>query len=337
MSEINLIIDDDWKIEHLGTYDEYVYDIETDNHMFFGNDILVHNSNYFELNDVLKKFYEIKPQGTRSEATDFIDKFCKQIEMKCLQPAFDKIKYECNCHPDGGMHMDREAIAIADRKTGYSGLWVAKKRYYLLIDDMEDFRYEEPHEKIMGLYSVTSGCPEFVKPIFNKVMHDLVTDSVDTARKTITDFKKIFYSKSIEEIAFPKSVSDVVKYTDPKTGLPWEGKWIDTISGKERNGGVPINSRSAIQYNWLIRNLNLEKKYQLIKDGNKMKFVYLKENPYKFSVIGFIDELPKEFGLDEYVDYDTHWEKIFYSPINDVFTACGLTIQKMSRMSDFFD
>ena len=294
------------------------------------------DSNYFELKDVFDKFYQIKPDGTRSEATDFIDKFCKSIESNCLQPLFDKVKYETNGHPAGGMHMDREAIAIPFKESGYCGLWTAKKRYYLLIDDMEDFRYDEPHEKIMGLYSVTSACPEFVKPIFNGTLYDLVSKGPDAARKRIKEFKDEFYSKSIEEIAFPKSVSDVVRYTDPQTKLPREGVWYDSIASKERNGGVPVNSRAAIHYNWMISKLGLGKKYQTIKDGDKLKFVYLKENPYKFAVIGFKDEFPKEFDLDEYVDYDTHWEKIFYSPINDVFTACNLKIEKTMTMADFF-
>ena len=294
------------------------------------------DSNYFELKDVLDKFYQIKPDGTRSEATDFIDKFCKSIESNCLQPLFDKVKYETNGHPAGGMHMDREAIAIPFKESGYGAIWCNKKRYYILIDDMEDFRYDEPHEKIMGLYSVTSACPEFVKPIFNGTLYDLVSKGPDAARKRIKEFKDEFYSKSIEEIAFPKSVSDVVRYTDPQTKLPREGVWYDSNASKERNGGVPVNSRAAIHYNWMISKLGLGKKYQTIKDGDKLKFVYLKENPYKFAVIGFKDEFPKEFGLDEYVDYDTHWEKIFYSPINDVFTACNLKIEKTMTMADFF-
>ena len=135
----------EWELEDLGVIDEFVYDIETENHMFFANDILNHNSNYMDLTDILNKFYLIKPDATRNEATDFIDRFCKDIESKCLAPLFDKIKNECNAHPGGGMFMDREAICIPYRKTGFSALWTAKKRYIAMVSDMEDFRYDEPH------------------------------------------------------------------------------------------------------------------------------------------------------------------------------------------------
>lgn len=294
------------------------------------------DSVYFELVDVLNKFYEMKPDADRNTATDFIDRFCKKIESDCLQPLFDKMKVESNCHPDGVMHMDREAICIPYKKTGHSAIWTAKKRYIAMVSDMEGFRYEEPHRKIMGLFSVTSSCPEFIKPVYNRVLEELISEGVETARKSITDFKKEFYKKSVEEISFPKSVSDVIKYTDPKTGKPWEGKWYDASSGKERNGGVPVNSKAAICHNYLIKKLGLEKKYQLIKDGDKIKFAWLKENPYGFSVIGFKEDFPEEFGLKQFVSYDLHWEKLFYSPMTDIFSACGLTVENVLSIEDFF-
>lgn len=325
-----------WTVEDLGIQEEIVYDLETDDHNFFANGILVHNSNYMDLTDVLNEYYKRKPDADMNAATDFLDKVCKRIETDCLSPTFDKVKYECNGYKGGGLHMDREAIAIPYRKTGYSGLWTAKKRYIIHLMDMEDYRYKEPHRKIMGMYSVTSTCPEFVKPIFNQSLDLLIKEGEDASRQLVFDFKKVFYSKSVEEISFPKSVSDVTKYTNPSTGLPWDGEWYDSTASKMRNGGVPINAKAAINHNYLIKKLGLEKKYQLIKDGDKMKYAYLGYNKYGFSVIGFHEHLPDEFELRKNVSYDTHWEKIVFSPINDVFTACGLSLEKTLSIEDFF-
>ena len=294
------------------------------------------DSNYMDMTDILNKFYEISPDADRNAATDFMDKFCKDIESNCLQPVFDKVKYECNGFSGGGLHMDREAICIPYKKTGHSAIWTAKKRYIAMVSDMEDFRYDEPHKKIMGMFSVTSSCPEFIKPVFDQTLIELIKEGPDSARKVISDFKNVFFSKTIEEISFPKSVSDVTKFTDPKTMLPWSGKWFDSVAGKERNGGIPINANAAICYNYLVRKLNIQNKYQYIKDGDKMKYAYLNQNQYGFSVIGFIDTLPEEFELNDFVSYETHWEKLFYSPINDVFEACGLSIEKFGRIDDFF-
>lgn len=298
------------------------------------------DSNYFDLNDALNVFLKIKPDADRQAKADFLDKFCQKMESDCLSPLFDKVKQEINGEEDGGLHMDREAIAVPNDHTGSCGIWIAKKRYYLLLDDMEGFRYTanngEPHEKIMGLFSVTSSCPEFVKPWFNKVLHDLTAEGVERARKTIAEFKEMFFAKPISEISFQKGVSDIEKFLDPETNLPWEGEWLDKESGKTRNGGCPINAKAAIYHNAFIDELNLGKKYQKIKSGDKMKYAYLKENPKHWTVIGFLDDIPEEFGLKEYVDIQTHYEKIFYKPVEDVFTACGLDIEPKVDISSFF-
>lgn len=329
-----------WTIEDLGIIEDDVYDLETESHNFFANNILVHNSNYFDLNDALNVFLKIRPDADRQAKADFLDKFCQKMESDCLTPLFDKVKREINGEEDGGLHMDREAIAVPNDHTGNCGIWIAKKRYYLLLDDMEGFRYTanngEPHEKIMGLFSVTSSCPEFVKPWFNKVLHDLTAEGVERARKTIAEFKEMFFAKPISEISFQKGVSDIEKYLNPETNLPWEGEWLDKESGKTRNGGCPINAKAAIYHNAFIDELNLGKKYQKIKSGDKMKYAYLKENPKHWTVIGFLDDIPEEFGLKDYVDIQTHYEKIFYKPVEDVFTACGLDIEPKVDISSFF-
>lgn len=329
-----------WTVEDLGIQELTVYDLETDSHNFVANGILVHNSNYFDLDDALKKFSQIKPDADRQDKANFLDKFCQKIESDCLSPLFEKIADEINGVKSAPLHMDREAIAVPNEKTGHCGIWIAKKRYYLLLDDMEGFRYTanggEPHEKIMGLFSVTSSCPEFVKPWFNRVLHDLVAEGVDKARETIAEFRKLFFAKPISEISFQKGVSDMDKFLDPETNLPWEGQWTDKASGKVRNGGCPINAKAAIYHNHLVDKLNLQKTYQKIKSGDKMKYAYLKENPMHWSVIGFIDDIPEEFGLKEYVDIQTHYEKIFYKPIEDVFTACGLNIEPKVDIASFF-
>ena len=298
------------------------------------------DSNYFELGDAVDRFLKVKPDATRQDKADFLDKFCQKIESDCLSPLFDHIAEEINGIKTAPLHMDREAIAVPNDKTGNCGIWIAKKRYYLLLDDMEGFRYTanngEPHEKIMGLFSVTSSCPEFVKPWFNKVLHDLVAEGVEKARQTILDFKELFFAKPISEISFQKGVSDIEKFVNPETSLPWDGEWLDSASGKTRNGGCPINAKAAIYHNYLIDELKLQKIYQKIKSGDKMKYAYLKENPKRWTVIGFHDDIPEEFGMKEYVDIQTHYEKIFYKPVEDVFKACGLEIEPKVDISSFF-
>lgn len=330
---MNITKSSDWNLECLGEYEETVYDIETENHMFFGNDILVHNSIYLEFAPVKEKF--MKTETDRNKLTDFIDKVAIKLVEGTINPAMNVLCDSLNTR-NKTTNFDREAICIPSLKTGKCGFWIAKKRYYLECSDMEGYRYEEPHAKIMGLYCVQSSCPEILVEDFEQICHLITIEGVEETRSYLETVKKKFFERKIEEIAFPKSVSDVTRYTDPKTDLPWNGLWYDPEMKKQRNGGVPIQSSSSIFYNYLVKKLNLHKKYQYIQDGDKIMFVYLKENPYGFKTIAFKDELPPEFNLDEYIDKDVIWEKVFLSPVEDIFTACGYTLEPQLTMDDFF-
>ena len=62
----------------------------------------------------------------------------------------------------------------------------------------------------------------------------------------------------------------------------------------------------------------------MIKNGEKIKFIYMMEAPkYKENVIAFVDSFPEEFGLKEYIDFETQFEKSFMSPIQTLSEAVG--------------
>jgi DNA polymerase elongation subunit (family B) len=83
--------------------------------------------------------------------------------------------------------------------------------------------------------------------------------------------------------------------------------------------------------------MNLTKKYQTIKEGEKIKFTYLKQpNPFKDMVISYPTRLPKEFELHQYVDYDMQFEKTFMEPIKVILECVGWKAEKTASLEDFF-
>jgi hypothetical protein len=87
----------------------------------------------------------------------------------------------------------------------------------------------------------------------------------------------------------------------------------------------------------MLNKLNLTKKYEAIKNGEKLKFTYLKQpNPMKDSVISFPSRLPKEFGMEKYVDYDMQFEKCFMEPIKIILDCIGWQTEKRNSLDDFF-
>ena len=82
---------------------------------------------------------------------------------------------------------------------------------------------------------------------------------------------------------------------------------------------TPIHVRGSLLYNLVLRQKNLEKKYEIIKNGDKIKFLYLEKR--KENVISFKDKLPSEFQLDKYIDYNLQFSKAFEEPLMTILNA----------------
>lgn len=278
------------------------------------------DSNYIELFTIYKHF--VLDRGKSFDAdkrTDFYDKICQAIEQKAIDPTLKTLGTSLNSYQNC-LNMKREVICAGSDKTGYCGFWVAKKRYALRVNDNEGLRYEHPHLKIMGLAQVQSSTPKICRDNLSEATRLMIEEGPEAVREYIKKVEQTFMSKPVEEIALPRSVSDVLKYTE--NGRPIKG--------------TPVQSKAAINHNWLVDKLGLEKSVQKIRDGEKLKFLYLDRNPYGFDVIGFRDKLPKEFGLERFVNKETHFEKAFLKPLSDMMEACGWTIKEISTLDEFF-
>ena len=83
--------------------------------------------------------------------------------------------------------------------------------------------------------------------------------------------------------------------------------------------------------------LGLDKIYPLIYNGDKIKFCYLKEpNPLHDHVLSFVSGVPKQFHLDEYIDYNRQFEKGFLDPVRTVVETIGWELEKKSNLEEFF-
>lgn len=278
------------------------------------------DSLYIDLFPLYDSFYlKTGKSLTEDTRTDFYDECCKTIEKKCLEPVIEKMVTSLNTYQNC-LNMKRETICAGSDKTGFCGFWVAKKRYALRVNDNEGLRYEHPKLKIMGLAQVQSSTPKICRDNLSEATRLMIEEGPEVVREYVKSVEKEFMSKPVEEIALPRSVSDVLKYTENERPIK----------------GTPVQSKAAINHNYLVSKLGLEKSVQKIRDGEKLKFLYLTRNPYGFDVIGFRDKLPKEFGLEKYADKESHFEKAFLKPLTDMMSACGWTVQEISTLDDFF-
>ena len=271
------------------------------------------DSIYLNMGPLVDKFFAAK-SGNKERIVDILNKICEEKLEPYIDSCYQKLANYVSAY-DQKMQMKRENIA--DR-----GIWTAKKRYILNVWDSEGVRYEEPKLKIMGIEAVKSStpapCRKMIKDGLKLMMSGTEEDVIDFIDKSRIQFKSL----PPEEIAFPRSVSDVEKY-----------KSHSEIYSK----GTPIHVRGSLLFNHYIKKNKLDHKYSLINNGEKIKFLYLKKpNLIHENVISFIQDFPHELGIDKYIDYDLQFEKAFLEPLKTVLDSIGWSIEKTVNLELFF-
>ena len=258
---------------------------------------------------------QVFPEDTdKDKIINFLDTIGREKVEGILSKGYDELAEYTNAFQQK-MEMGREVIA--DR-----GIWTAKKRYILNVFDSEGVRFEEPKLKMMGIETAKSSTPEWVRgrltDAFKVVMNGTeqeLWDFVETARK---DFRNL----PVEKMSSPRGCNNLEQYSDP-----------NHIYSK----GTPIHVRGALLYNHQLKKLNIDKRYENIRSGNKILFTYLKlPNKMNENVISYSNVLPKEFDLQNYIDYDKQFDKSFIEPLNAVISKIGWNVEPVASLDSFF-
>lgn len=269
------------------------------------------DSIYLSLEQLVEQTCEGK---STEEKIQYMDKACEKIIEPFIDNGYKELAEYMNAY-DQKMQMKREVLAD-------KGIWVAKKRYVLNVHNSEGVQYAQPKIKVTGLEMVKSSTPAVVRSKLHETLKVILHEDQAALHKFVANFKKEFFKLPVEAIAFPRSVSAIKEYTG---------------SNAIYRKGTPIHVRGALLYNHYIKQHNLTRKYQPINNGDKIKFVYVKKgNPFNENVIAFSSDLPKQFGLHDFIDYDLQFEKVFLDAVQIVVESLGWHAEEQANLELFF-
>ena len=272
------------------------------------------DSVYVNLGPLVHMVYGSKSQTKVETIVDFVNKACIEKFEPFIDKAYQELADYMNAF-DQKMQMKREVIAN-------KGIWTAKKRYILNVYDSEGVRFAEPKLKMMGIEAVKSSTPMSCRDKIKESLKIVMNGNETDFQSFVEAFKQEFKTLPFEDIAFPRGVSELSKYMS---------------SSELYSKGTPMHVRGAIMFNAFLKKYKLTKKYQLIQDGDKTKFCYMKvPNPVQENVFSILTVLPKEFNLEKYIDYDTQFDKAYLDPLKTIVNTIGWRTERVSSLENFF-
>jgi len=271
------------------------------------------DSIYLNLGPLVKTIFKGRETSDKS-ILRFLEKVCDVELEKYIENSYEALATTVNAY-DQKMFMKRENIAN-------KGIWTAKKRYILNVWNSEGVQYAEPKLKMMGIEAVKSSTPSACRTAIKDALKVIMNGSESDVQQFVGDFRQKFESMPPEDIAFPRGCNGVGKFSNPVT-----------IYGK----GTPIHVRGALLYNFHAKKTKITHKYPLIQEGEKVKFIYLRRpNKINENVISFFQTLPKEFGLDKYIDFDLQFQKSFLDPLQVIMDTINWKAEKIATLEDLF-
>ncbi len=212
-----------------------------------------------------------------------------------------------------------------------SAYFRATRRYAQWITKQEGIAKESLD--IKGLEFRKANFP----PIFGKFFNDILELILKGSKqKEIDDLILAFRNKIMSKdtdivlLGNPTSVKTLNEYIGRK---PRAGEVMTEIKK-----GAPANVKAAIRYNDLLRFWNIKGHSEIVQ-GDKIKWIYLIDNPYKIEAIGFLNfDMPDKMRifLNDYADRKKSFETILQSKLENFYNDLGWTLNLNPNINKFF-
>lgn len=269
------------------------------------------DSCYVDAEPLLRKLYPDFDNMEESDKADKLEAMSLEYEKKINEYYNDLALKAFN------VPVEKHRLEMKTECTIRSAFFSGKRRYAQYITKKEGVPCNEIDVK--GLDFKKSNFPplfrEFFEGILNKILFGATRETID---KEILEFKESLKDRDFIEISKPTGVKNVSKYV---ANPPTAGSIFSEFENK-----APVGVKAAVRYNDLLKFKGLDKKHTQIVEGDKIKWVYLRDNPYKIDTMGFLDfDLPKPIRkfIEEYVDIPRSFDTILKNKLESFYQDLG--------------
>ena len=248
------------------------------------------------------------------EVQDYLNNFYDMLAVKVFNVDADKHRFE-----------------IKKEYVSKSGIWIAKKRYAQWI--ISDNGVPVDKLDVKGLDVVRSSYPAAFRKFMSEVLIEILRgDTEEQLTDKVYDFKKNLPNMDVVKIAKAGAVKNLSKYMPKKK---------QQTAMFQFPSGCPAHVKAAIAYNQLLKHFGVENQYEPLKDGDKIKWVYLKQNPFGLDGVamnGYNDPPQIMELIQTYINHDKIFERELLKKLEDFYGALdwGEVLSSTKTAEKFF-
>ena len=234
-------------------------------------------------------------------------------------------------------NLDKHTFHAKQEVISKSSFWLAKKRYAQWIIHEEGALLKEPRLEVKGIDVVRTSFPASFRKFMDSFLRKLLTS---VPKKELDDMILKFREdvKTLDVLLIAKNTSVKFVSADGTHNYnPEDRRPFQFVKG------TPAQVKACLAYNDILTMKGLQKTIEPIMHGQKIKWIYVQNNPYGLDAIAFkgdgndADEI-LEF-INKYVDRKKMFEQELKSKLMDFYDVFNWTFPNPSigTASNFFE
>tara|TARA_R100000734_G_C3317412_1_gene110539 strand:- start:782 stop:1708 length:927 start_codon:yes stop_codon:yes gene_type:complete len=263
------------------------------------------DSNYFHAEPLLRHLYPDFNEMDEGKKDNLLEKMALKYQ-DLITEYYDTLARDA-------FNIQEHRLEMKTECTIRSGFFSGKRRYAQYITKKEGIKVEDIDVK--GLDFMKSNFPPLFKKFFNEILNKILFGATrNEIDQEILEFKNSLDTLPLEMLGKPTGVKDIKKYIERPPGA---GNIFTTLKT-----GAPVNVKAAVRYNDFLKFKGLDKKHSQIVQGDKIKWVYLKDNPYKIDTMAFLDfDFPEEIRkfIKMYIDREKAFDSILKNKLESFY------------------